>query len=84
LDLPPGRFELIVSYFGPDHSTPGETRHGEVFVVRDVPVDRLTVTEGSLKIVAMDELEQIHDLLAPSAKYALEIFLKHEHAKRSA
>jgi 8-oxo-dGTP pyrophosphatase MutT (NUDIX family) len=84
LHLPPERFELIVRYFGPDHSTPGSTRHGEVFVVRDVPVDRLTVAEGSLKIVAMDGLEQIHDLLAPSAKSALEIFLKLEHAQRSA
>ena len=84
LFLPRERFEFIGRYFGPDHSTPGGTRHGEVFVVRDVPVDRLTVAEGSLKIVAMDGLEQIHDLLAPSAKSALEIFLKLEHAQRSA
>jgi 8-oxo-dGTP pyrophosphatase MutT (NUDIX family) len=84
LYLPPERFELIVRYFGPDHSAPGGTRHGEVFVARDVPVDRLIVTEGGLKIIAMDELKRIHDLLAPSAKYALEIFLKLEHAQRSA
>jgi 8-oxo-dGTP diphosphatase len=82
--LPPERFEFIGHYFGPDHSAPGGTRHGEVFVARDVPVDRLTVTEDSFKIVAMDELKQIHDLLAPSAKYALEFLLKLEHAQRSA
>jgi 8-oxo-dGTP pyrophosphatase MutT (NUDIX family) len=82
--LSPERFEYIGRYFGPDDSTPGGTRHSEVFVARDVPVDTLTVTEGSLKIVAVDELAQIQNLLAPFAKSALEIFLKFEDTQRSA
>ncbi|MGY4418921.1 8-oxo-dGTP pyrophosphatase MutT (NUDIX family) [Bradyrhizobium sp. JR6.1] len=53
--LPPERFELIGRYFGPDHSTPGGSLHGEVFLARDVPIDRLRVTEGRLEIVAVDE-----------------------------
>jgi 8-oxo-dGTP pyrophosphatase MutT (NUDIX family) len=84
LYLPPERFELIGSYYGPDHWTPNGTRHSEIFVAYDVPIDRLIITEGTLKIVAMDELKHIHDLLAPFAKYALETFLKLENVQRSA
>lgn len=74
LYLPPERFELIGRYLGPDHSTPNGRLHGEVFVARDVPVDELTITEGSLQVVALDDLERISDMLAPPAKCALEIF----------
>ena len=59
---------------------PGGTLHGEIFLAREVPIHSLTITEGSLKIVAFDELEHIEDLLAPFAKYALGIFLKREQA----
>jgi 8-oxo-dGTP pyrophosphatase MutT (NUDIX family) len=78
--LPPERFELIGCYSGPDHSMPNGTLHGEVFLVRNVPIDKLTVSEGRLEIVAIDQLEQIRELLAPPANYALGIFLKHEQA----
>lgn len=76
--VPPERFELIGRYSGPDHLTHNGTLHGEVYIARDVPVDRLTITEGSLRIVAPDELEQIRDMLAEPAKYALGILLKRE------
>jgi 8-oxo-dGTP diphosphatase len=78
--LPPERFELIVRYSGPDHSTLNGTRHDEVFLARNVPVDNVVITEGRLKIVAMDELYHIRDLLAASASYALGIFLNGEQA----
>lgn len=76
LYLPPERFELIGTYLGPDHSTPGGIRHGHIYAARNVPVDQLTVTEGTLRIVPLDEIEHIQDLLAVAAKYALQIFLK--------
>jgi hypothetical protein len=41
-----------------------------------VPVDQLAITKGSLRIVPLDELGRIQDLLAPATNYALEIFLK--------
>jgi 8-oxo-dGTP diphosphatase len=84
LYLPPERFELIGSYFGPDQWTPNGTRHSEIFVAYDVPIDRLKITEGALRIVAMDELKHIHDLLAPFAKHALETLLNLENVQRSA
>lgn len=76
--LPPERFELIGRYPGPDHSTPNGTLHGEIFLARNVPLDKLAVTVGHLEIVALDELEYIRDLLAPPATYALGIFQKRE------
>lgn len=80
LHLPPERFELIGTYFGPDHLTPGGTRHGHVYVARNVPVDQLTVTEGALRVVALTDLDHLKDSLSSAAKYALEIFLKLERA----
>jgi 8-oxo-dGTP diphosphatase len=78
--LPPERFEPIGRYFGSDHFLPNVTLHSEVFTARDVPIDRLTITEGSLKIVAVDELPNIQDELAPLAKHALDLFLKRQEA----
>lgn len=79
--LPPERFELIGQYSGTDHLTPDGTLHGEVFLARDVPIDQLTVTEGRLAIVAVDELERISGRLARPAQYALQIFLKRDPTK---
>jgi 8-oxo-dGTP diphosphatase len=78
--LPPERFELIGTYFGPDHLTPGGIRHGCIYVARDVPVDQLKVTEGTLQAVPLNEIEQIKDSLGAAAKYALRIFLGRDQA----
>lgn len=78
--LPPERFESIGRYVEPDHWLPDCTLHTEIFLAREVPIDCLTITEGSLKIIAFDELGYIQDLLAPIAKHALKIFLTHEQA----
>jgi len=77
LYLPPDRFEYIGRDVERDHWVPDCTLHNEIFLARDVPINRLTITEGTLEIIAFDELQRI-DSLAPSARRALEIFLKHE------
>jgi hypothetical protein len=46
-----------------------------------VGMRKLTITEGRLIVASFNELEQIRDQLAPSSTYALEIFLKLEHAQ---
>jgi 8-oxo-dGTP pyrophosphatase MutT (NUDIX family) len=74
--IPPERFEYVGRYIGPDHWRPNRNLHGEIFLARDVPIDRLAVTEGRLEIVALDELKHVRDLLGPPAKYALKLFLK--------
>ena len=48
--LPPERFQPIACWTGPDYPFPDSTYHGEVFLARNVPVESLIVSEGSLKM----------------------------------
>jgi 8-oxo-dGTP diphosphatase len=80
--IAPEQFEFIGRNVGPDHWVPDCILHDEIFLARGVYVERLTIAEGSLRVVAVDELDQIQDLLAPSARRALEVFLAHERALR--
>src|ERR1700756_5029819 len=64
--LAPEKFEFIGSNVEPDHWLPDSILHNEIFLAREVPIDCLTITEGSLKVVAFDELQHIQHLLAPS------------------
>jgi 8-oxo-dGTP diphosphatase len=73
--LAPARFKSIARHTGPDFDVPGGAVCAEFFVASDVPVEKLSVTEGTLKIVAVDELDQIQNVLTPSARFALEAFL---------
>jgi 8-oxo-dGTP pyrophosphatase MutT (NUDIX family) len=74
--LPPARFELIYRWFDPGNV------HAEIFLAREVPVEKLTVTEGSLKIVSLDELEQLRDALTPGTQRALKFFVDREASSR--
>ena len=67
--IPPERFEAIAQRTGTDKEVPGGIVRVEIFVTRDVPVDKLFVTEGSLKIVRVDELSEIAGELTPSALF---------------
>jgi 8-oxo-dGTP diphosphatase len=69
--LPPERFEPLARRVGPDPEVSGGTVHAEFFVTREVPADKVTVTEGSLKIVTVSELDKIDDHLTPHTRYAL-------------
>jgi 8-oxo-dGTP diphosphatase len=72
--LPPERFEPIARLTGLDSEVPGGTVHGEFFVAREVPVDKLKVTEGRLRIVDVNELTEIENDLTPTARFALQSF----------
>ena len=56
---------------GVDPAVEGGTIYGHVFVARDIPSDKLVITEGSLLIVRPNELSRIELNLAPSALLAL-------------
>jgi hypothetical protein len=43
----------------------------EIFVAREIPVAKIKVTEGSLKIVPTNEVSQIQSALTPYAWVAL-------------
>ena len=79
--LPPERFRPIAHHIGPDFDMRGGMLHAEFFVARDVPAEQLVVTEGTLKVVSLNEVDQIKDLFTPSARFALEIFFGHDWKK---
>jgi len=72
--LPPERFEPVARRVGLDSEVPGGTVHAEFFIAREVPVDKLKVTEGRLRIVDVNELTEIDNDLTPSARFALQSF----------
>lgn len=69
--LPPERFESIASLSGPDIEVAGGKVKAEFCVVRDVPLENVKVTEGSLKMVIASELSQLDGKLTPVAQFAL-------------
>jgi 8-oxo-dGTP diphosphatase len=75
--LPPERFEYVASYDATDIGLEGNTAiHGEFFVARGVPVERVTVTEGTLFIAELGELQALKHRLSPSGKAGLDAFLE--------
>ncbi len=79
--LPPQRFEHVTSVDGTDFDGEGGgTVHGEIFVARGVPVERLLVTEGSLFIAEPDEIAVLKPRFAPLGLAGLMVFLKSKRA----
>jgi 8-oxo-dGTP diphosphatase len=76
----PDRFKPLMTHNGVDFDAEGGTVRGEFFIVRNVPVDGLKVTEGSLLIVEPDELVGVEHNFAPSARFALKALFDKEAA----
>jgi 8-oxo-dGTP pyrophosphatase MutT (NUDIX family) len=72
----PKEFELLGSYSGPDREILGATVVGHYYVLRNVPVDSLNVTEGSLVIAGSTELDPLAHEFAPSATTAFGMLLE--------
>jgi 8-oxo-dGTP diphosphatase len=72
--VPPERFKHLGGYVGDDDEAPGGTVSRQYYVVRDIPSDALTVTEGSLLIAKREDLPSLAPKLAPAAQAALDIF----------
>lgn len=72
-----GQFELLARYRGADIDVPENTTGTldcEIFLVRDIPLDKLVITEGTLFIIAPGDLARIETKLAPLARFALAEF----------
>jgi 8-oxo-dGTP diphosphatase len=78
----PDRFEHLVSYNGVEVDAEGGSVRGEFFIARDVPVDALMVTEGSLLIVEPNELATLEHKLAPSTRFAMKALFNKQAARR--
>jgi 8-oxo-dGTP pyrophosphatase MutT (NUDIX family) len=74
--LPRQRFEHLTSYDGKDIDRESGTVHGEFFVVRDIPTDRLTISEGKLFIAELATITSLEHRLSPTTKVAVESFLE--------
>jgi len=76
--VPEDRFEYLASYDDADIDAGVGTLHGEFFILRDIPVDELVVTEGSLRIVRPDEIGSLTNSLTPIAKMLLKAALERD------
>jgi 8-oxo-dGTP pyrophosphatase MutT (NUDIX family) len=70
------RFEPLVRYQAT--YADGGGLIGEFFVVRDIPVDDIVVTEGSLLAVQRNALPALLHRMPPSTGYVVQIFLGKE------
>lgn len=71
--IPPEGFELLARYDAPAN----DDLHllGEIYLARDIPVDRLIIGEGTLLLVDRAELPDLMQRVVPSARAALRVFL---------
>ncbi|MHC4047720.1 NUDIX domain-containing protein [Bradyrhizobium sp. 23AC] len=75
--LPASSFQHLASRHGPDPDVPGGVVHGEIFVARNIPLDRLMVCEGTLLVMQPSAISEIAHNLVPSAHFALQCFGYH-------
>ena len=73
--VPADCFEHLGSFDGADIDSREGTILGHLFVARDIPVDALAITEGSLLIVQPAEIDEIVPKLAPTTRFALKVYL---------
>ena len=69
--IPAERFEFLTKLIGHDLGPEGGAVHAEFFVIRNVALDGLAVTEGPLVVIEPHKVLEIIDRLTPSARYAV-------------
>jgi 8-oxo-dGTP pyrophosphatase MutT (NUDIX family) len=72
--IPAERFEFLTKLIGHDLDSEGGAVHAEFFVIRNVALDGLAVTEGSLFVIEPHKVFEIMEGLTPSARYAMKAF----------
>ncbi len=73
-EIAPERFVPLASREGEDSERKGGTFRGDFFLVRDIPRDKIVVTEGTLVVIAPGEIARIKDKLTPTARFALDAY----------
>jgi 8-oxo-dGTP pyrophosphatase MutT (NUDIX family) len=72
--VPPDRFEYLASLSGGDIDADGGSVRAEFFIVRDIPIQGLIITEGSLLLTPSDEIIAIDHKLTPAARFAMKAY----------
>jgi 8-oxo-dGTP pyrophosphatase MutT (NUDIX family) len=70
----PEQFEYLASLSGGDIDADGGSVRAEFYIARNIPLDRLTVTEGSLLTARPEEIFEMEHKLTPSARFALHAY----------
>jgi 8-oxo-dGTP diphosphatase len=81
-DIAPERFVPLAHREGEDSERKGGTFRGDFFVVRDIPRDKIVVTEGTLFVIAPGEISRIEHRLTPTAKFALDAYFARTRSSR--
>jgi 8-oxo-dGTP diphosphatase len=72
-----------MSYDGTEVDGEDGTVRGEIFIARDVPVDALIVTEGSMLIIETDKLATVEHKFAPSTRVAMKALFDQQAERRN-
>lgn len=72
--VPPERFEFIFSQEGPDLDRAGGTASAVFYLVKGIPVDAVSVTEGSLLIAWPEELPDLAPRMTPLSWHVINVF----------
>lgn len=73
IDLPSARFQPLTVYDGIDLEIGGPIR-AEFFVVRDIPIEQVRVTEGCLVVASAEKIPRLGGRLTAYARLALKAF----------
>ena len=71
--VPAARFEYLASVDGRDIGADSGSFSGDLFIARDIPVDALVVTEGSVLVINPDEVIAMDQKLTPTARFAMQV-----------
>ena len=71
--VPADRFEYLASVDGKDIDAESGSFSGDLFLARDIPVEELLVTEGSLLVINRNEVIAIDQKLTPAARFAMQV-----------
>ncbi len=80
----PERIEHLGTHNGPDIDRGKGTAHCEFYLVRDICVDEIIVTEGSLRIVRPEEWNSLRAGLAPIAQLGMQLFQQRQRTSAQA
>jgi 8-oxo-dGTP pyrophosphatase MutT (NUDIX family) len=72
--VPTERFHHLLSFNGPDPDKSDGRVKGEFFIAYDIPTDELTITEGELLVVGLDDISKLRSELTPLTVIALDAF----------
>ena len=72
--VPAKRFEHLASLEDGEPDPEGGTVHAEYYVARDIPIERLIITEGSLVVTPAEKIFEWELKLTPAARVALKAY----------